>query len=408
MNWKRERKRSRPPNGAAPPPAEVQLRDGHRHPFGLLGGYVPLRPGEARLYRSIREAVPAVDAAVEKLVRLVGGVQVRCKDPKAQRELAAFFRTVPTGWGQTGLPSFLDGYLDSMLTCGCGVGEIVLSSTGRDIAALLNGNPEAVELREGASPLEVTIWGRDEAGQPEQLPRQDLLLFTPLNPEPERPWGVSLLGSMPFLTDILMKIYTAIGLNWERVGNVRFAVTCKPGAEELDGEAAQERSRVIAREWSAAMQEAKQGRVRDFVAVGDVDIKVIGADNQVLDAEVPVRLILEQLIAKTGIPPFMLGLSWSTTERMSTQQADILTSQLWALRRVLEPVITRIARLWLALHGYDTQTEPVWEEISLQDQVDDARAALYLQQARALKLENDRQEAGASTQNIDALLEVKP
>ena len=63
----------------------------------------------------------------------------------------------------------------------------------------------------------------------------------------------------------------------------------------------------IAREWSAAMQEGKQGSIRDFVAVGDVDIKVIGADNQVLDSEVPVRQILEELVARTGIPPFLLG-----------------------------------------------------------------------------------------------------
>ena len=30
--------------------------------------------------------------------------------------------------------------------------------------------------------------------------------------------------------------------------------------------------------WSKAMRENKDGRVSDFVAVGDVDIKVIGAD----------------------------------------------------------------------------------------------------------------------------------
>ena len=86
---------------------------------------------------------------------------------------------------------------------------------------------------------------------------------------------------------------------------------------------------------------------------GDVDIKVIGADSQVLDSEVPVRQILEQLVARTGIPPFLLGLSWSSTERMSTQQADMMTSELTAIRRGLEPVVERICELWLALHGYD-------------------------------------------------------
>lgn len=67
------------------------------------------------------------------------------------------------------------------------------------------------------------------------------------------------------------------------------------------------------------------------MAVGDVSIKVIGADNQWIDTEVPVRQMLEQIVAKLSIPPFMLGLSWSTTERMSKQQADGLTSELGVL-----------------------------------------------------------------------------
>ena len=82
--------------------------------------------------------------------------------------------------------------------------------------------------------------------------------------------------------------------------------------------------------------------MRDVVSVGDVSIKAIGADNQILDSETPVRQILEQLVAKTGLPPFMLGLSWSSTERLRAQQADMLTSELTALRRTLEPVLARV------------------------------------------------------------------
>ena len=51
----------------------VQLREGGRHPFGALDGYVPLRHGEIAIYRAIREAVPIVDAAIWKLIRLTGG-----------------------------------------------------------------------------------------------------------------------------------------------------------------------------------------------------------------------------------------------------------------------------------------------------------------------------------------------
>lgn len=58
--------------------AAVQLRDGGNQPFGMLGSYVPLSGGSVGLYRAIREAVPVVDAAVCKLVRLTGGLSVQC------------------------------------------------------------------------------------------------------------------------------------------------------------------------------------------------------------------------------------------------------------------------------------------------------------------------------------------
>ena len=189
---------------------------------------------------------------------------------------------------------------------------------------------------------------------------------------------------MPFLTDILLKIYRTIGVNWERAGNVRYAVVCKPSGDSLERASAAERADVIAAEWSAAMQDAKSGTVRDFVAVGDVSIKVIGADGQILDSEVPVRQIMEQLVAKTGLPPFLLGLNWASTERMSSQQADIMTSELTALRRTLTPVVERICRMWLRMHGYDCPFQVAWEEINLQDQVEEAKAELYRQQAAKL------------------------
>ena len=231
MEWLRKRKETAPK-------AVVQLRNGEQHPFGMLREYVPLR-GETRLYRAVREAVPVVDAAIYKLIRMTGGVTAVCGDKRAEKDLREFLRTVPVGRGQFGVHAFLDSYLDSLLTCGRAVGEIVPCRGNRDIAALLCGRVEDIEVREGENPLTFSICGPDESGRMTALPRQNLLLFTPLNPETDAPYGVSLLRSLPFLADILMKIYNTIGINWERCGNVRFAVTCR-GAE--NGQAA-ERSR---------------------------------------------------------------------------------------------------------------------------------------------------------------------
>ena len=370
--------RTGPAGGAA----AAQLRDGGRHPFVQLDGYVPLGRGETRLYRAIREGVPVVDAAICKLVRLCGGVKAVCRDGRAQEGLDRFLRTVDVGRGQRGVQAFLDQYLDSMLVCGRGVGEIVPAADGRDIAAVLCADVDRIEIREGDSPLDFALCVRDGLGPVRVPERQELLLFTPFQPEAGAPYGASMLRSMPFLTGILMKIFQAVGKNWERMGNVRFAVVCKG-----EDAAARERCDLVAREWSAAMRAGRDGAVRDFVCAGDVDIRVIGADNQALDSEVPVRQILEQLVAKTGIPPFLLGLSWSSTERMSSQQADILTSEIAAIRRSLEPVVERICELWLRLKGFDDRVELRWIDVNLQDEESQARAALYRAQARAVEEE---------------------
>lgn len=336
-----KRRKKEQTGGAA---AAVQVRERGGHPFAALRGYMPLGGADAALYRSVREAVPIVDAAIGKLVRLSGGFRVLCEDERAQEELGEFLRTVNVGHAQVGFNAFLDKYLDSLLTNGRAVGEIVPDAEGREIAAVLCHRVEQLALREGETALDVRFCGYDAAGRLRELPRQELVLFTPLLPESENPYGVSLLRSMPFMAELLSRIYYAVGQNWERCGNVRFAVVYKPQGEEPDGALARERAELLAQEWSGAMQETRGGSVRDFVSVGDVSIRAIGADNVMPDCEVPVRQILEQLVAKTGLPPFLLGLSWSSTERMSSQQADMLTSEITALRRTLR-------RWWSACAG---------------------------------------------------------
>ena len=370
MKWKKKE-----PGAVA---AVCQLRSGAVHPFGALRGYTPLGGGEEMVYRQIREAIPVLDAAIGKLVRLSGGFSVECPNQESQRRLEEFLNTVPCGRGQFGINSFLSGYVDSLLTYGRAVGEMVVGN-GK-LRAVCWGDVNDLEVCQGDSPLDMVLWGPDERGMMRPLPYQQLLLFTTWNPEPGHPYGVSIFRGMPFLAEILMKIYQTLGTNWERAGNIRYSVICK-GGDDLDPAVAQERGRQVAMEWGRAMEEAKNGTVRDFVAVGDVEIKVIGGEAPILDSQVPVRQILEQLVAKTGLPPFLLGLNWSTTERMSGQQADILTSELWALRRTVEPAVRKICRTFLELEGLDDRVRIHWDDISLQDITEEARAELYKAQA---------------------------
>lgn len=356
----------------------------YRHnPFDRLDNYVPLSTAQNSLFRELREAVPVLDAAIYKIVRLAGGFSAECSDKSNTAALNKFLKNVCVGGNQQGIESFISTYLEQLITYGTAVGEIVTDSDGR-FAALYNADLDDIELKRGDDGLSAIVCVKNHYETvPVEYPQ--LITLSVLNPDAGELKGNSIMKGLPFVSNILMKIYNTIGINWERVGNVRFAVTYKPQNDVVDRAYAKDRAQQVAREWSEAMQSGKQ--IRDFVAVGDVSIKAIGADNQILDSEVPVRQMLEQIVAKTGIPPFMLGLSWSSTERMSSQQADVLTSELEAYRRILTPVIEKICRFWLVSNGIRDSVDVVWDDITLQDEVELSKAALYRAQTKRLEQE---------------------
>lgn len=349
------------------------------HPFSYINGYTPLSRVEADLYKSLREAVPIIDAAIEKTVRLMGNFTVRADDSSGAKALNEFLKTVKTGGGNFGIYPFITAYINELLTYGRAVAEMVLASDNSTIVALYIANQKDVEIVSDGNPLNLIVCRSDSTTTP--VPYQNLVLPTLLNPEPGTVKGTSILNCLPFVSSVLLKIFNSIGNNWERVGNVRFAVTYKPesGSMSVTGQQAQQ----IADEWSKAMRSSE---VCDFVSVGDISVKVIGADNQVLDCDVPVKHIMEQIVAKLALPPFVLGLSWSSTERMSTQQADILTSELEYYRTIITPVIEKICNTFLILNGYAQGVNVQWDMINLQDEVELSQARLNNAQAKEIEV----------------------
>lgn len=359
----------------------VQTGSYNHHPFSPLTGYTPLADANAPVYRALREAVPLIDAAVSKLARLTLDFSVDTGCETLNDALNKTLQNIPVGGCQRGIHAFMSAYFEQLLTYGSALGEIVYAA-GRP-AALYNAELESVDVRLQPQGMQLEFFNTAGAKSvPVRYPER--ILFSVLNPEPGKLRGTSLLRGLPFVSEILMKIYSTIGTNWERAGNLRYAVTYNPPAGEADPALARDYAQQIAEEWKSAMQSKS---VKDFVAVGDVSIRVIGADNQILDCEVPVRQMLEQIVAKTGLAPFMFGLSWSTTERMSAEQADILTSELRSYRAVLTPVICKIANALLLAEGHAPQATVVWNDITLRDETELARADLYRAQAEKLRKE---------------------
>lgn len=356
--------------------------------FGESNNISSVNTFEYELYEALRAAVPILDACVLKIVRLAGGFKLVAKNEKYQEELDNFQKNIPVGLSGVSVNEFVDIFLDSMLTYGKGIGEILIKNN--QIIGLYNGDPTLFKVSRGKNPCDRKFFAT-AGGEDILIEDSSRILYACLNPNPKNPFGVSVFRGLPSLAGILMKIYSSIGQNFERAGNVRYAVTYKP-KNDSDMTYAKDRAIQIAKEWSDGMTMTRNGNVKDFIAIGDVDIKVIGADNQIIDSEVPVRQLLEQMISKLSIPPFLLGLNWSSTERMSTQQCDILTSELEYYRRLLNPVITQISNTFLRSIGADCDSYVEWDTINLLDETELARARLYNAQAKQLEIQNEREE----------------
>lgn len=365
------------------------------HPFINLSSYNPMSGYDMALYKSLREAVPVIDAAIYKIIRLIGSFSIITDDDEAGLLVKDFLKAVNVGGTRQGIDAFVSTFLEQLLTYGTSVGEII--TDGNTITHLYNADLKSVSLSQGNSALDIIVNTDNGNGTFVPVKYPALILLSVHNPEPGSVYGTSILKGLPFISDVLLKIFNTIGTNWERVGNVRFAVTYKPQNDTMDKAYAKERAMLVANEWSKTMSSGSSS-AKDFVAVGDVSIKAIGADNQILDSEIPVRQMLEQIVAKLGIPPFLLGLSWSTTERMSFQQADILTSEIEFYRRELNPVISQIIRLFLRLHGFDCRFEIEWDDITLQDITELARSRYY--DAQTAKILNET--GGEQSDDSDA------
>ncbi len=352
---------------------------------GTDGQLLMQTPPDARcewpLYDALRYTVPVVDAAIRKIVRLTGGFHFETDDPDAQDMLNRFAETVPVNGAGISMQLFADQMLDSLLTYGNAVGELLTDENGIP-AGLLTAHPGVLRIRQEKDGS-CRLYRHQKDGTEKLLPAPERILFAALDPPAGAVCGVSVLRGLPAVADILLRIYDCIGKNYTRAGNVRYAVTYQP--DSASAAFAKDHAKEIAEAWQSGIRAAEYGEVQDFVAVGNVDIKVIGAENQLFDTNVPVRQLLEQIVSKLSIPPFLLGFSWATTERMSSQQADILTSELEYFRRILTPMLKRIGAAVLRGTGIDCVPEVVWDTINLQDETELAEARLHNAQASAIE-----------------------
>ncbi len=338
-----------------------------------------------RLYEALREAIPPIDAAINRLVTLDGIIRARGDNGKLVAEIEDFIENVPVNDLQTGMQTFYALQGNEMYEQGCTVGEFRFEKNGRDIERLWVADSKGIYFRRADggietwySPPSADRGRKDGTDQVERVLRNSYrtsdvlekltaygyrqldparIVYGGFNNEADGPYGVSLMRSMEFCARVLLTIDNSTLQTWERFGNPSFDVLYKTKAR-LAPEDLETRRKTIADNLSAAMAAKRAGNAVDFVnAVAkddDLTLKVIGHDNQVLEIEQPARHVLEQIVSKTGLPSWMLGFHWSTAERLAQAQGVMVLQEsktrfagrLAGLNRIVETMLRARGRTW--------------------------------------------------------------
>lgn len=349
-----------------------------------------------RLYEAIREAVPPIDGAINRMVTLDGIVRCEGANDKLVNTINQWMQSVQVGDLQEGFQAFYALQSNEMYEQGLTVGGYEYDQRGKDVVKLAVADSKGVYFRrlktgelecwyqppkqdrnargDGSEHIERVLrgtWPRDPS--PSALAgagfvKLDLsrISYAAFFPEADNPYGTSIIRSAEFDARVLLVMKNALERVWNRFGDPVFSVIYK-SAKPLNQDELDKRRASIAKTLVRALEVKRAGNSADVVqAIGkndEISIEILGANGQVLEIEAPARHILEQVVAKTGLPSWMLGFHWSTAERLAERQGEIALQESRTRFAQRLPGLERIVKAMLRARGI------TWREdgIRLQD-----------------------------------------
>lgn len=328
--------------------------------------------------------IPLMMRTVQILAGFCGCPEFKGPTDAISEELELWASTVRYGRVGQGLGPFIRDHLGQTLIFGFGVGEAEVNMVRRDVSALWSYRSRGCGFKSTPDgELEIL---QQQAGKGLVTLNPETTILSVNNPQGCDPNGQSLFLACPTFAQSWLDITEAFQSTWRRCGTPIFHVNWEPPAEFKDpnGEIGQRVLTAMEESWNSGMKSmVVDGKPQDFFTTGKVSVLTVGADGQVIAVDVSKRAMVEELVVATGIPAWMFGYSWSSTERLSTQQADTLLTWIDCMRAQVTPGLLKLVNLRQRLMGIRGVVEIEWPDVSLQDLVETANAELAT--ARALK-----------------------
>ena len=398
-----------------------------RAPLGpLSGAFAAWQPSRvsAPLYESLRENIGVIDRALALLVCFDGIVGFEGKNQGLVDEITEWAKHIRVNDTTFGLQTFINNFSNEAYEQGHMVSQYVASPGLDDIVKLVVADSKDIIYIRGPKGLE--IWYRpilayNQVRSAMQSPAgriQDILqgrynyvalpsimggvgyakiegdnvmLYSVRN-ENQNPYGTSYLRSIPFVAQILLTIHNSVRLNWERYGDPAYKIIYKGSKGDIGDKTLPQRQKEISDTFTKAMDAKKNGTAADFVmALGkdsDLSMEIIGAEGKVMTMELPSRAMLEQIVAAMSVPPNLLGLQWSSTERNAQFQVEVALQEGFTRAMLKTALVERLVRDLLRLRGIKWKPgdwKVVFNQPNLHDQVAQAQANFLNAQAEQMR-----------------------
>ena len=322
----------------------------------LLHTFIPQKVNPYFL-EALRQAIPLIEGAIHCMISLDGLLRFDGKDKVLCAELESAMGELPVDDGEFGLQSYYEIIGNEIYEQGFAQAERVMDARGRRLVGLRTADskgllarrdengaiewyyrPPSFELqtrRNGTDYTEVVLRNSVVNVTPGYLNQLNYMQLDPATcvynayrPESNNPYGVSMLRSIEFVSQNLLRIQNATGHVWDRYGDPAFQLVYKTKNRSLKALDLDKRRDALAADLANVLLAKRTGNSADFVqAIGaddEIQIQVIGGKGDVLDMKIPAQHMVEQILAKFRLPGWMLGITEAQAGRMADQQSEMV------------------------------------------------------------------------------------
>jgi SPP1 gp7 family putative phage head morphogenesis protein len=373
------------------------------------------------LYEALREAVGPLDGAINRLCTLDGIIRVEGNNDRLVSEIQGWMDGIKVQDVHQGFQSWCNLLGNEKYEQGFVIGEWVLNKNKTDVERLKIADSKGIYFKRKTSG-ELETWYRppakmrgrnDGTDNIERVLRNTYmaqttigayldsnnyrklnpaaLVYLGFNNEAENPYGVSLIRGTEFDSKVLLTIKNALFNVWDRFGDPIFDVKLKKKKQKTPAELLVEQT-ALSKSIANVFAIKRQGNSADLVNVigsGDeLEISILGAEGQVLQVEADARHLLEQIVAKTGLPSWLLGFHWSTAERLAEQQGTMIIQESRTRFEVSKPALRAPIEAMLRARGITFQRgdwDVIQELPNLQDMLKQAQANFLNTQAELMQ-----------------------